>query len=382
VTFSGPAGGSFGSGTNCTLVAGDASASCSISYTPSGAGTPRVTATYPGDSTHGGSDQRTDVTVLRTTAATVSCADGAIEGRSTLCTVSISDDDASAGPTAPTGTVRFSDGAANGSFDDATCTISGGTPATCSVGYTPESTDTRTLTASYDGDATHASSDASTDVTAAPDGDRDGVVDADDDCPTVANADQGDLDNDDQGDACDDDQDGDGVENADDGFPRDRSRTRRPPPPAAPASATPAALTAPAPAAIVPPDRGVLGMLHTFRFSAGKGILAQGLQFEQDVPAGTAEWRLQLTVWREPSATAKTAAVRRPVTLAVVRRTIATAGTQRVSIRVRSARARHLLRTRPRAKVVIRSAVTIAGGRRVLAAGTIVPARVVNGSRR
>ncbi|MGH8502164.1 MAG: thrombospondin type 3 repeat-containing protein [Gammaproteobacteria bacterium] len=53
-------------------------------------------------------------------------------------------------------------------------------------------------------------------VTAAVDGDGDGVADSDDNCPLVANADQTDTDGDGLGDACDDDIDGDGVLNGSD----------------------------------------------------------------------------------------------------------------------------------------------------------------------
>ncbi len=55
------------------------------------------------------------------------------------------------------------------------------------------------------------------------DTDRDGVPDGSDNCPTTANPDQANLDGDLLGDACDPDLDGDGVANARDAFPRDRT---------------------------------------------------------------------------------------------------------------------------------------------------------------
>lgn len=86
-----------------------------------------------------------------------------------------------------------------------------------------------------------------------PDSDRDKITDRDDNCPGVSNADQANNDGDAMGDACDpdddndgvsdvqealngtnpfdNDSDGDGVDDAGDVFPLDRSRSKEPPPP-------------------------------------------------------------------------------------------------------------------------------------------------------
>ena len=57
------------------------------------------------------------------------------------------------------------------------------------------------------------------------DGDGDGVADDDDNCPNVANEDQTDTDGDGEGDACDSDDDDDGVDDENDAYPLDATRS-------------------------------------------------------------------------------------------------------------------------------------------------------------
>ena len=57
------------------------------------------------------------------------------------------------------------------------------------------------------------------------DGDGDGVADDDDNCPNVANGDQTDTDGDGEGDACDSDDDDDGVDDENDPYPLDATRS-------------------------------------------------------------------------------------------------------------------------------------------------------------
>lgn len=61
--------------------------------------------------------------------------------------------------------------------------------------------------------------------TAVSDADRDGVVDEEDNCPNNENKDQTDTDGDEVGDVCDEDRDGDGVQNDDDAYPDDSSKS-------------------------------------------------------------------------------------------------------------------------------------------------------------
>ena len=57
------------------------------------------------------------------------------------------------------------------------------------------------------------------------DSDGDGVVDDDDNCPNVANEDQTDTDGDGEGDTCDSDDDDDGVDDENDAYPLDATRS-------------------------------------------------------------------------------------------------------------------------------------------------------------
>jgi hypothetical protein len=80
--------------------------------------------------------------------------------------------------------------------------------------------------ADRDGDGTGDNGDAfPDDRTETVDTDRDSVGDNRDNCVAKANDDQADLDADRLGDACDGDVDGDGVDNAQDLFPRDRTES-------------------------------------------------------------------------------------------------------------------------------------------------------------
>ena len=76
--------------------------------------------------------------------------------------------DSSSAPSAPTGTVTWSDGGAGGTFSSNTCSLgspSGGS-ATCSVSYTaPSSAATVTVTASYSGDTGHSPSSGAATLT-------------------------------------------------------------------------------------------------------------------------------------------------------------------------------------------------------------------------
>src|SRR5438309_261338 len=149
----------FTPGGTCTLAGTGASATCSVSITPTAAGSLTVSASYAGDSTHGTSSGSTTVTVnLRTTTTTVACTPSSvIVGQATSCTATVTDTAAGTAST-PTGTVTFTPGG--------TCTLAGtGASATCSVSVAPTASGTLTVSASYGGDATHATSTGSASVT-------------------------------------------------------------------------------------------------------------------------------------------------------------------------------------------------------------------------
>ncbi|OLB45857.1 hypothetical protein AUI07_06435, partial [archaeon 13_2_20CM_2_53_6] len=156
--------------TTCTLAAGTtaATASCSVSYTPTVAGHHLITGSYSSDSTHSGSTGSLNLAVssttppqLHSTKTNVSCSQGSVQVNTpTTCTAKVTDNSTS--PTVPTGTVTFTTNAA-GTFSpaSATCTlVAGNAPkiATCSVSYTPTVTGKQLITGSYNGDSSHAKS--------------------------------------------------------------------------------------------------------------------------------------------------------------------------------------------------------------------------------
>jgi Bacterial Ig-like domain (group 3) len=164
VTFN-SAGGTFGSGSSCTLSAG----SCSLTFTPSpgSEGTVSVGASYAGDVDHsGGTATPFGISATtRSVTVSVSCSPTPVPLLgSTTCTVTVKDSDAGT-PIDPTGTVHFSDNGAGGGFSTTDCTLSGGS---CSVTYTgpfsllPISV---SITATYSGDTDHSGGSGTTNIT-------------------------------------------------------------------------------------------------------------------------------------------------------------------------------------------------------------------------
>ncbi len=151
-------GGSFDAGT-CTLVpAGGGTASCSVAFTPAATGVHTITASYGGDDAHSVSAGSAPVTATkRGTATSVTCGTPVVAGSSTTCTATVTDTSAgTASPPGGSGTVSWSS-SASGTFAPATCSpVGAGTTASCSVAYTPTTVGTRTVTATYAGDAVHA----------------------------------------------------------------------------------------------------------------------------------------------------------------------------------------------------------------------------------
>jgi hypothetical protein len=163
VAWSGVASGL--SATSCTLSGSGAQASCSVTYTPSAAGTSTLTADYAGDATHLAGAANANVTgTLRQISASVQCDSTVVVGSPATCTATVADTDVGTTST-PTGSVAWSAGG-QGSFSATSCTLAGtGAQASCQVTYTPTASGTPTVTVTYGGDARHASGTASTQIT-------------------------------------------------------------------------------------------------------------------------------------------------------------------------------------------------------------------------
>src|SRR3989442_860645 len=168
VGFTSTGAGSF-TGSPCSLVAGSiGTASCNVTYSPSGTAprTDTITGVFTSaasDSVHNGSQGMfslsVGVVVVDPTSTSVSCSSGTVVvNQATTCTATVTDT-ASTEATPPTGTVTFSPGGS--------CTLSNlsGASASCSVNIIPTATGSLLVSASYAGDATHGTSSGSTSVT-------------------------------------------------------------------------------------------------------------------------------------------------------------------------------------------------------------------------
>jgi len=172
VDWSSTAGGSFAPDP-CVLspTATVGVASCTVSYTPSSAGSAQITAAYGGDLTHAPSEGQTTVTVAkRPTETSVACEDSSFEaGGSTSCTAAVRDTGGGA-KTTPTGTVDWSS-TASATFAPDPCVLSPTATvgvASCTVVFSSTKAAKHTVMASYAGDPIHEGSEGSTTVTVTP----------------------------------------------------------------------------------------------------------------------------------------------------------------------------------------------------------------------
>jgi hypothetical protein len=144
-------------GSPCNLTGG----ACSVTYTPTSAGSPVVTATYGGDATHnGGSQGSTTVTVnspgLTNTTTTPVCTPNPVTvGAGSTCTATV------AGGSTPAGTVAWSS-TGSGGLTPTSCPLNAS--AQCSVTFSSPVVETDTVTATYGGDGTHNGSFGTTSV--------------------------------------------------------------------------------------------------------------------------------------------------------------------------------------------------------------------------
>jgi hypothetical protein len=168
VSFSHSNRGSFSEET-CELSGDSQSATCAVDYTPTAPGPHGITAIYSGDATHATSNRSTTVEVTvaqgNATETAVSCQpQSVILGGSAACTVTVEDPGADATP--PAGRVSFETDGQGRFADPGSCNLfpSGETKSTCQIVYTPAppAPATDRITANYEGDADHARSSRST----------------------------------------------------------------------------------------------------------------------------------------------------------------------------------------------------------------------------
>jgi hypothetical protein len=158
--------GTFG-GAPCalTMVSGSES-HCTFTYTPTtvGSGTHLISGTYGSDAAHAGAAGTDDLTVTaRRTATTFECVPDSVHaGLETTCTATVADTDGGTTST-PSGAVQVTT-SGTGGFSASSCTLTAGA---CSVTYTPAAIGTDHLQASFGGDAAHATSSDTADVSAA-----------------------------------------------------------------------------------------------------------------------------------------------------------------------------------------------------------------------
>jgi len=149
------AGGTFNS-TPCTLVSGR----CIISYTVSttAPSTVTITGSYSGDSAHATSTATSSLTVipLRSTGTTITPSSATLNSR-TPFTFTVAVADTLNSTKIPSGVVSLTDSNSGGTFSPTSCTLSSGN---CTSSYTPGPSlqSTVTVTATYLGDSTHATS--------------------------------------------------------------------------------------------------------------------------------------------------------------------------------------------------------------------------------
>jgi|GEM_PF-1345477 len=134
-----------GADTNCTITLNNGTGSCNVVF--SNAGTRTITAVYNGDATHSTSIITTShqVVAANTTTITSHTPNPSTPGANVAVAVTVA-----GGSSTPTGTVSIT-----GADTNCTITLNNGS-GTCNVVFT--SLGTRTLTATYNGDATHSTS--------------------------------------------------------------------------------------------------------------------------------------------------------------------------------------------------------------------------------
>ncbi len=161
---SGPTGTvSFTPSGTCTLIVAGSSSTCSISITPSTAGTLSISASYAGSTTDAASTAATSlIVIVGSTSTKIVCSPSSINiNQPSTCSATVADTSPGISSNSPSGTVLWYT-PSSGSFSVTTCTLVVTTASDgCSVTYTPTAGGSHQITGSYGGDATHPSSSGS-----------------------------------------------------------------------------------------------------------------------------------------------------------------------------------------------------------------------------
>ena len=172
VGFAVEGAGSLSDSGSCKLVknAGSLTSSCAVDFTPSGTGSPKITATYGGEPTHEQSAKDATVSVVDPTAAALACAPVPVAiNAATTCTVTVTD--SAPAPSAPAGRVTFTSDGQGAFANGAACTLAaaGAGKSSCQVAYTPSASGsgTHTIAAAYAGEAGHPAARATVAVAVA-----------------------------------------------------------------------------------------------------------------------------------------------------------------------------------------------------------------------
>jgi YVTN family beta-propeller protein len=152
VTFTVATGSGSFSANSCTLLLG----TCSVTFTPSSAGSVVITGKYNGDTNNAASSTINTLTVTPVSATTVITLSPSSVNVGVPTTVSVS-----VAGSSPTGTVSFTTNS-TGSLSAATCTLNS---AKCSVTFTPSSAGSVVITGKYNGDTNNAASSGQSTIT-------------------------------------------------------------------------------------------------------------------------------------------------------------------------------------------------------------------------
>jgi FG-GAP repeat len=131
-------------GESCVASAG--TETCTATFHPGAAGTARISATFPGNTSNLGS--ATELTVTVDSTVVLGCT-GTTD--SWLCTTTVTDH--TTNPSSPTGTITLTGGPL--SSQSCTLAVSSSSAASCQIHVVPNIHTAYTLTASYPGDGTH-----------------------------------------------------------------------------------------------------------------------------------------------------------------------------------------------------------------------------------